>query len=90
MAKFVVRIYEIGAHDFTIDAPDEEAAVALARANFDAQVDAETYTSLGLAPGHPPSVAPATAAPNGGARADRTLRSVRLHLAPRQQKRSLH
>ena len=54
MAKFVVRIYEIGAHDFTIDAPDEEAAVALARANFDAQVDAETYTSLGLAPGHPP------------------------------------
>ena len=90
MAKFVVRLYELGAHDFTVDAPDEASAVTLARASFDAKIDAETYTSLGLAPGLAPTVAPAPDAPDGGDSFDRMLRSVRLQLAPPPLKRSLH
>jgi hypothetical protein len=90
VAKFVVRLYEIGAHDFTINAPDEETAIELARASFDAQVDANAYKSLALAPGHPPTVAPAPEPTDGSAGVDRALRSVRLQLAPPPWKGSLH
>jgi hypothetical protein len=61
MATFTVTLYEIAAHAFTVDASDEGAAVKLARAEFDAHIDSETCISLGLDPGRPPTVTPASA-----------------------------
>jgi hypothetical protein len=60
MAKFTVTLYEIVAHAFTVDALNEEAAVKLARAQFNARIDAETCVCLGLDLGRPPTVEPAS------------------------------
>ena len=59
MAKFTVTLYEVSAHGFTVDAVNAEAAIKLARAEFDAFVDPDTCVSLGLDPARSPTVAPA-------------------------------
>jgi hypothetical protein len=65
VAKFTVTIYEIAAHGFTVDAVNEEAAIRLARAEFDALVDPDTCVSLGLDPARSPTVTPARDASAG-------------------------
>ena len=71
MTKFTVTLYEIAAHSFTVDARNEEAAVKLARAQFDAQLDPEACISLGL-----DLCRPATVAPTGEASAGLTMRAA--------------
>jgi hypothetical protein len=65
MAKFTVTLYEIAAHGFTVDAINEEAAIRLARAEFDALVDPDTCVSLGLDVARSPTVTPARDASAG-------------------------
>jgi hypothetical protein len=59
MAKFTVTLHEIAAHTFAVDAINEEAAIRLARAEFDALVDPVTCVSLGLDLSRSPTVTPA-------------------------------
>ena len=50
MAKFMITLYEISAHTFTVDALTEAAAVELARAEFDGQLDADSSPGLDRTP----------------------------------------
>jgi hypothetical protein len=71
VAKFKVTLYEVAAHGFTVDAVNEEAAIRLARAGFDALVDPDTCVSLGLDLARSPTVTPARDSSD-----DRTMRAA--------------
>ena len=53
VAKFMITLYEISAHTFTVDALTKEGAVELARAKFDAQLHAAREGSVLLSLGSP-------------------------------------